>query len=33
VVDSRKSQSTMPVIARRIPEDMIDPLAQYLAGR
>jgi cytochrome c553 len=33
VVDARKSQSTMPVIARRIPEDMIDPLAQYLAGR
>ena len=33
VVDARKSQSTMPVIARRIPEDMIDPLARYLAGR
>ncbi|RYD18417.1 MAG: cytochrome c, partial [Lysobacteraceae bacterium] len=33
VVDARKSQATMPVIARRIPEDMIDPLAQYLAGR
>ena len=32
VVDARKSQSTMPVIARRIPEDMIDPLARYLAG-
>ncbi len=33
VVDARKSQATMPVIARRIPEDMIDPLARYLAGR
>lgn len=33
VVDARQSQSTMPVIARRIPEDMIDPLAQYFAGR
>ncbi|MDQ0839070.1 hypothetical protein QFZ54_002854 [Sphingomonas faeni] len=28
-----ESQATMPVIARRIPEDMIDPLARYLAGR
>ncbi len=33
VVDARKSQATMPVIARRIPEDMIDPVARYLAGR
>lgn len=33
VVDARKSQATMPVIARRIPEDMIDPLARHLAGR
>ncbi len=33
VVDARKSQSTMPVIARRIPEDMIDPLARYLSGQ
>lgn len=32
VVDARKSQATMPVIARRIPEDMIDPIARYLAG-
>jgi cytochrome c553 len=32
VVDARKSHATMPVIARRIPEDMIDPLARYLAG-
>lgn len=32
VVDARKSQATMPVIARRIPEEMIDPLAAYLAG-
>ncbi len=33
IVDARKSQSTMPVIARRIPEEMIDPLARYLAGQ
>ena len=33
VVDARKSQSTMPVIARRIPEDMIDPLARHLSGQ
>jgi cytochrome c553 len=33
VVDARKSHATMPVIARRIPEDMIDPLARYLAGQ
>lgn len=33
VVDARKSQATMPVIARRIPEDMIEPVARYLAGR
>ncbi|MEH3157926.1 MAG: c-type cytochrome [Sphingomonas taxi] len=32
VVDARKSHATMPVIARRIPEEMIDPLARYLAG-
>ncbi len=32
VVDARKSQATMPVIARRIPETMIDPVARYLAG-
>ncbi len=32
VVDARKSHATMPVIARRIPADMIDPLAAYLAG-
>lgn len=32
VVDARKPQETMPVIARRIPEDMIDPIARYLAG-
>jgi cytochrome c553 len=32
VVDARKSHATMPVIARRIPEDMIEPLAAYLAG-
>ena len=33
VVDARKSHATMPVIARRIPEDMIEPVARYLAGR
>ena len=32
VVDARKPQDTMPVIARRIPEDMIDRLAAYYAG-
>ncbi|GGB23185.1 cytochrome c [Sphingomonas metalli] len=32
VVDARKDQAVMPVIARRIPEEMIDPLARYLAG-
>lgn len=32
VVDARKDQATMPVIARRIPEDMIEPVARYLAG-
>ncbi|KQN40627.1 cytochrome C [Sphingomonas sp. Leaf407] len=33
VVDARKSQATMPVIARRIPEDMIEPIARALAGK
>ena len=34
VVDARKPHDTMPVIARRIPEDMIEPVAAYLsAGR
>ena len=32
VVDARKSHATMPVIARRIPEEMIDPIARYLSG-
>ena len=32
VVDARKPHATMPVIARRIPEEMIDPLARYLSG-
>lgn len=32
VIDARQSQAIMPVIARRIPEEMIDPLARYLAG-
>ncbi|WP_294393946.1 c-type cytochrome [uncultured Sphingomonas sp.] len=30
-VDARKSHATMPVIARRIPEEMIDRLATYYA--
>ena len=29
-VDARQPQDTMPVIARRIPEEMIEPLAAYL---
>ena len=32
VVDARKDQATMPVIARRIPDDMVEPVARYLAG-
>lgn len=32
VVDARKDHATMPVIARRIPEEIIEPLAVYLAG-
>lgn len=31
-IDARQSQAIMPVIARRIPEEMIDPVARYLAG-
>ena len=31
-IDARQPQDAMPVIARRIPEDMIEPLARYLAG-
>ncbi|SEJ88266.1 Cytochrome C oxidase, cbb3-type, subunit III [Sphingomonas sp. OV641] len=31
-VDARQSQATMPVIARRIPEEMIDRLAAHLAA-
>ena len=33
VIDARKSHATMPVIARRIPKDMIEPVARYLAGQ
>lgn len=33
VVDARKSPDTMPTIARRIPEDMIGPLAEYWAAQ
>ncbi|MBY9064485.1 c-type cytochrome [Sphingomonas yunnanensis] len=32
VIDARLPQQVMPVIARRIPEEMIEPLARYLAG-
>ncbi|MHA6719863.1 c-type cytochrome [Sphingomonas sp. RS6] len=31
-VDARQSQATMPVIARRIPEEMVDRLAAHLGG-
>ncbi len=32
VVEARLPQGTMPVIARRIPEDLIDPVAAAVAG-
>lgn len=32
VVDARLSHATMPVIARRIPKEMVDPVARLLAG-
>lgn len=32
VPDADKSNATMPVIARRIPEELIDPIARTLAG-
>ncbi len=32
-VDARQSQATMPVIARRIPKEMVDRLAAYLGER
>lgn len=31
IVEARKREATMPVIARRIPEALIEPLALYLA--
>ena len=31
-VDARKPQGVMPVIARRIPEEMVAPLARHLEG-
>lgn len=31
IVDARKSNETMPMIARRIPERLIEPLARYFA--
>jgi cytochrome c553 len=31
VADARKTNATMPVIARRIPEELIEPLADYFA--
>jgi cytochrome c553 len=33
VVDARKSNAPMPMIARRIPEHLIEPLARHFAGR
>ena len=33
VVEARKPNATMPMIARRIPAEMIEPLARYYAGR
>ncbi|MBB4153875.1 cytochrome c553 [Sphingomonas jinjuensis] len=32
-IDARQPQDVMPVISRRIPDDMIDRLSRYLAGR
>lgn len=32
VPDAKKAHGTMPVIARRIPEELIDPVARQLAG-
>lgn len=31
-IDARQTQATMPVIARRIPKNMIDRIAHYLEG-
>jgi hypothetical protein len=31
VVEARKPNESMPTIARRIPEDMIEPLARHFA--
>lgn len=33
IVEARRPQDSMAVIARRIPEDMIEPLARHYAGR
>ena len=33
VVDARKSNAPMPMIARRIPEHLIEPLARHFASR
>src|SRR5690606_10387462 len=33
VVDAREERRTMPVIARRIPKELLEPLAAYLAAR
>jgi cytochrome c553 len=33
VVDARKSNESMPMIARRIPEEMIEPLARHFGAR
>lgn len=32
VVDARKSNESMPTIARRIPEEMIEPLARHFGA-
>ena len=32
-VEARKPNDSMATIARRIPEDMIEPLARYYAAR
>jgi hypothetical protein len=33
VVDAREEHRTMPAIARRIPEELVEPLAQYFAAQ
>jgi hypothetical protein len=33
IVDAKEEHRTMPAIARRIPEDLVEPLARYLAAQ